>query len=84
MAIVNIKQQPNVDETPVEIIAQSIEAIAAGMKKLNSTRLTKRALIILIAEHSHVNRGDVSRVLESLEDLEKTWLKPKPPIKNKG
>lgn len=78
MAVVNIKQQAGVDEVPVEIIAQSIEAISVGMKKLNATRLTRRALILLIAEHSKVNRGDVSRVLESLDTLERTWLKPKP------
>lgn len=77
MSVVKIKQQPDVPEVPAEIIAQSIEIIAAGMKKLNSTQLTRRALIILLAEQSHVNRGDVSKVLDSLDQLEKTWLKPK-------
>lgn len=77
MSVVKISQQPNVPEVPVEIIAQSIEAIAAGMKKLNSTRLTKRALVILIAEQSHVNRGDVLKVLDALDALEKVWLKSK-------
>lgn len=77
MSVVKIKQQPDVPEVPVEIIAQSIETIAEGMKKLNSTRLTRRALVILLAEQSHVNRGDVIKVLDSLDQLEKTWLKPK-------
>lgn len=77
MSVVKIKQQPDVPEVPVEITAQSIEAIAAGMKKLNNTRLTRRALVILIAEQSHVNRGDILKVLDSLDTLEKTWLKPK-------
>lgn len=77
MSVVKIKQQPDVPEVPAEIIAQSIETIAAGMKKLNSTRLTRRALVILLAEQSHVNRGDVIKVLDSLDQLEKTWLKPK-------
>lgn len=77
MSVVKIKQQPDVPEVPAEIIAQSIETIAAGMKKLNSTRLTRRALVILLAEQSHVNRGDVIKVLDSLDQLERTWLKPK-------
>lgn len=77
MSVVKIKQQPDVPEVPAEIIAQSIETIAAGMRKLNTTRLTRRALVLLIAEHSHVNRGDVIKVLDALDALEKTWLKPK-------
>lgn len=83
MAVVNIKQKPDVDEVPVEILAQSIEAIAAAMKKISATRLTRRALILLIAEDAKVNRGDVSRVLDSLEQLERTYLKPKPDTKKK-
>lgn len=77
MSVVKIKQHPDVPEVSAEIIAQSIEAIATGMKKLNSTRLTRRALVILLAEQSHVNRGDVIKVLDALDRLEKTWLKPR-------
>lgn len=76
MSVVKIKQQPDVPEVSAEIIAQSIETIAAGMKKLNSTRLTRRALVILLAEQSHVNRGEVIKVLDALDQLEKMWLKP--------
>jgi hypothetical protein len=63
------------EPTPVEIIEKSIVDITAGMKKLNSTRLTRRALILLIADSSHVNRGDVSKVLDSLDQLETLYLK---------
>lgn len=81
MSIVKIKQQPDVPEVPAEVIAQSIEAIAVGMKKLNSTRLTRRALVILLAEQSHVNRGDVIKILDALDSLERTWLKSKDVVK---
>lgn len=82
MSVVKIKQQPDVPEVPAEVIAQSIEAIAAGMKKLNTTRLTRRALVILLAEQSHVNRGEVIKVLDALDALEKTWLKSKDTAKD--
>lgn len=81
MSIVKIKQQPDVPEVPAEVIAQSIEAIAVGMKELNSTRLTRRALVILLAEQSHVNRGDVIKILDALDSLERTWLKSKDAVK---
>lgn len=76
---VNIVQpQPPSEPIAAEILAASIVDIAAGMKKLDAGRLKRRALVILIAESSGVRRGDVEAVLNSMESLETSWLKPAP------
>jgi hypothetical protein len=62
---------------PVEVIATSIEEIAEGMKRLNSTRLTRKAIVTLIHANSKVNKDVIELVLNNLEQLEQTWLKRK-------
>lgn len=68
------------DEIPAEVIATATEEIAAGMKRLNSTRLTRRAIVTLLHAScsGNVNKGTIEVVLDGLEGLERTWLKPKP------
>lgn len=70
---INIKQP----ETPVaaEIIATAIVDIAKGMKSLNASRLSRRAIVTLIHDHSKVARRDIQIVLNNLDSLEATWLK---------
>jgi hypothetical protein len=65
-------------EEPIaaEIIADSIVQIAEGMRRINSTRLTRKAIVILIQSQSKVPRLDIEIVLNNLADLEKDWLKP--------
>ena len=64
-------------ETPAEVLASSIVEIAAGMKVLRSTRLSDKALVLLISNTSGQSQKAVRQVLSALEDLETTWLKPK-------
>lgn len=61
---------------PVEEVAQAIVDIAAAMKKMNSTRLRQEAIVILIHEHCKVGKLDIRRVIFSLENMDKQWLKP--------
>ncbi len=60
---------------PVEIIENSIVEIAQAMVKINSTRLTRKAIVTLIHANSKVNKGDIEIVLNNLDELERTWLK---------
>lgn len=64
-------------ETPVavEVIEQSILDIAEGMRKINNTRLTRRALVYLIHMNSKVAIGTIEIVLNNLDALEQTYLK---------
>lgn len=61
----------------VEIIEGSIVSIAASMKRIDATRLSRKALLILISKDTGLGTGAVNAVLNSLSDLERTYLKPK-------
>jgi hypothetical protein len=72
-----IQPQNKEDEIPVEILAQSIADISAGMKKLKASKLNDKALVLLIQDASKVSKTDINSVLEALENLERIYLKPK-------
>lgn len=61
----------------VEIMEQAIVDIAAAMKRFEASRLTRRAIVILIQSKTNLNRSDISTVMDSLASLESDWLKPK-------
>ena len=71
-----LKQDPNKPEVPAEILAQSIETVAAGMRKLTATRLSRRALHILIRDACNgVGIAEIEAVLNAVENLDRRYLK---------
>lgn len=64
-------------EVPIEVIAQSISDIASAMRKIEASRLTRRAVVALIHDRSRVPKKTIETVLDNLSSLEKAWLKPK-------
>lgn len=66
-----------VDPEPVEIIASAILDISKAMRHIESTRLTRNAIVALIKDRSGLNKGVIEIVLNNLEGLEKNYLKPK-------
>lgn len=62
---------------PAEVIAQAIVDVARGMEKVNQSRLSREALVTLIAARSRVSRANIELVLNNLDALERIWLKPK-------
>lgn len=74
---IKIKQD---EEKPIatEIIAESIVKISSAIRQMRSGRLNNRALVILIqaAALGRISQADVSLVLNVMEDLEKTYLRP--------
>jgi hypothetical protein len=75
-AVKLVPGDPN-EPLPAEVIQESIVAIASAMRQIEATRLSRRALVTLIHDHSKVNRKDIELVLNNLEQLEVIWLKPK-------
>jgi len=72
---------------PIEVMAESIRSISEGIKKLRHGPLNERALLLLI-QHSaamvgapltrnRVGQSTIKAVLDGIEDLESTYLKPK-------
>lgn len=73
---------------PTEVIAEAIVEISNAVKKLSNSRLKKRAILLLITDncrpvssqrgHSmkrNVGMKEVETVLDSIESLEKSYIK---------
>lgn len=73
-----ITQPAEGEEVPAEIIAMAIVELAQAMKRLSATRLKREAIIALLHESSKLPRKTIALVLNNLESLEETWLKPNP------
>lgn len=73
---IKVTQDPE-SPVPVEIMAQSIMEIGAAVKRITRSRLNRKALVILVSHASKQPQYIVERVFDSLESLEKTFLKPK-------
>lgn len=61
-----------------ERFADSIQAIADTMKILAASRLSRRAIITLIHDHSKVAKRDIELVLTNLDQFDSIWLNKKP------
>lgn len=83
----NRSSQSSQNDVPTEILADSIVAIAEGIRKLRAGRLNERALLLLIQHAAPapssfrtkpVSQKDVRAVLDGIENLEAAYLKKKP------
>jgi hypothetical protein len=74
MKKVTVVQDPE-KEVPAEMIAQSIVDMGKAMKALSKSRLKREAILTLIKDKTGITKADIGRVLDSLELLEKDWLK---------
>lgn len=77
-ASVKIVPTPGTDPVGAEVIERAITDLAAGMTALTKTRLKRATIITLIHANSKVPKRDIELVLNNLDDLEQTWLKPRP------
>lgn len=70
-----VKQTDNA--VPVEVLAQSIVSISAGIKKLLAGPINERGLCLLIqhAAPTTLSQKEIKSVLKGIADLEKTYLK---------
>lgn len=60
-----------------EIFIGTIEKISESIKKFRSTRATDRLVVALIADQTRMTKKEIQKVIDSLADLEKNYLKPK-------
>lgn len=78
MSKAKVVPTPGEEPQGAEIIERAITELADGMKALNKTRLRRATIVTLIHANSKVPKRDIELVLNNLDDLEQTWLKPKP------
>lgn len=76
---VTVKQDPN-NEVPAEVLATAIVNVSRAAQQLLSSRLTKRAIVILLHESSGVGKRDIEYVLDHAASLAAVYIKqPKKP-----
>lgn len=57
------------------VFASEIRDISKAARDLRASQLKEKTILILLSHSSGVNQGDIKRVLESMELLEKEYLK---------
>jgi hypothetical protein len=65
----------NENEAPIEIIAENIAKIAKAMETINSGRLKKRTVLILIQDITGCSLKDIDNILQAAQELDKHFLK---------
>jgi len=68
----------DVNNPPIEVIADAIIDISQSIKKLREGRLNEKALLLLIqnATVGQYSRNDIKNVLNGIESLAKEYVKP--------
>lgn len=64
-----------VENIPVEELEKAIVEISAGMRKLRNSRLTERAILVLLQDSTGQSMRNIQAVLKGLEGLERRFLK---------
>lgn len=59
-----------------EILATAVKELAQGVKKLRASPLNDRAIILLLHDATGISKRDIQTMLDSMENLERTYLKP--------
>lgn len=75
-----MNNQPGVDIRneikAMRAIADSIVHVSECMKELKNTRLKEETIITLISDGSGIGKKTVKKVLDSMNELERIYLKP--------
>jgi hypothetical protein len=66
--------QDEADPIPVSVLARAITDISAAGKRLAASGLNRKAVVILIAHDTNLGQGVVRAVLDSISDLQRTYL----------
>ena len=72
------QQEENVEEQlglTAEELATSIAKISRSMEILSQSRLKRKTILILLSNYTKLPQRDIDLVLNSLGELEKTYLK---------
>jgi hypothetical protein len=67
----------SVNPDGISILADEIGEVAAAMKKLNDTRLERRAILLLVQDITNLPLKTIDAVLNAVTELEICFLKKK-------
>jgi RNase H-fold protein (predicted Holliday junction resolvase) len=64
-------------EKSADDIAEQVEKIAGALERLQASRLTPKAVYLLLSHASGVSQKDIKKVLDAAAALRKQYLKPR-------
>ena len=65
-------------EEDLEILAESISQVALAARKIKASRLTRRAVVLLIQDRigsGRINKGQIEAVLDAAAELKSAYIK---------
>lgn len=71
---IEVVQNPE-NKVPAKVLAQEIVNIGQAMKHLTGAKLKREAIVTLVKDRTGIHKTVIERVLSSLENLERDWLK---------
>lgn len=63
------------EEVPFEVMAESIVQISRFVSHVKKSRLSEKALLVLVAHSTGESQKTIKTVLDGLEQLEATYLR---------
>jgi hypothetical protein len=60
---------------PLEVIAQSIVDISDAFKKINESRLSRKAVVLLLQDLTRLSQRDINLVLDAAPKLKQFYVK---------
>lgn len=74
MKKIEVKQDPDY-EVSFEVMAESIERIGKALEAVKKTKASRKMIIALIQDDCKLGKGIIETVLNSYDQLAKTYLK---------
>ena len=62
-------------ETYLEIVASSVIKLADGIRKINDSGLTQRAIVLLLHDATGVNKKEIVKILEAAPLLAERYVR---------
>lgn len=70
--------QNAIDPEPVEVIAAAVIKVAEGFQAISNSRLTTRAVLVLLQDATRLSRRDIESVLYHGARLQDYYIKKAP------
>lgn len=70
-----IVKKDEVNPEPLEVIAKSIIEVADACAKMNSSKLNRRAILLLLKDLTGLPMADIGKVLDAAPKLKDHYLK---------
>lgn len=71
------EEQPKPNKIDPIVLEAAIVEVADALRRLNASRLNRKAVVVLLRDVTGLGKGTVESVLDGIEGLESRYLKPR-------